>query len=1057
MDAHNHSPGGVLILNLDLIYTHRGLDYDFPLRILSSVSNHPELKCSVVDIVVYKNQGTDTEATNAGDNGLHREFSLLGYCEKFFLRDYSKAGGTRDQLGGAGTPGVTFNCKLRLKLTYTCKHIPLDAAVLFQIGLSIKNNYGRRCTREGGMCYVTMLELFGNLALGKREGDHRCYYALRPICCSAANYKARKWIGSLAVALNSKRMGGQQPVPLESLSPKCQTYVNHYIIPACELHTNETVMGVDGTSLRSFCEVRGARNVDVDVDLLKALFGINLHYPDSQDYKVIFGKSTKNELVTKALEKQNAFLSKATWHANFQRIKNHDRLVFVDLEKTIHMKCPLAPMDACLWQECEPYGLDYYYRDDIMNSLLVSSEYTEGIATTGEGSSVFSLNQRYLKRYLGEIFEKQPRNGDGAQNGTLNVASRLNGAGEDHRSDLDAKMNRWFSNFKNPGRGTRLYLPFYAFLNVPRLTMHGGFWMNALSILIGREEFKDYVAFQTYFFHDTTTPYTRAMYAFKLICLYPQCFEYLSDFSVKSASNINADTGDGDTHRHQPVIKEEVEQFWNCFVSMVADCEDSSLGIYQSYYAFVIKPSRKTLIEQRQCPVLCEMRRVLRHNYLIFLNIEGVHLYRQTNSSKSIIKHRRGSEGCSINAEYYKHTKGINSAHAAVKLIPKLYFERCVNRSMALIGKSPVFTSCCSSPSNSPCGINRKPCLCAYHRYAPDIYNDELDILLGEGTSKLSSGFEKPWCKYKWFAEAMADNSLINDVTKTTIYPKKKGSNFYKASFFGITPYFMCEYGVSTFKYCRPIDDYAKVNDFVKRNYKFLKGVSYVQLCRKDERIMMVPAGEYLDSAPTKVATYKPCDLISFNERESTPEMEKTVLKESPFRMKGKKLEKVRAMVDVMHARTQYAAANPVESTTPLINCPYNMIIDDTLHKLDKNRERMATWTNFMNATFNRASPTLKRRGSYDNVSNSGDIQKGISVDPKRNYISYSLDEYPGGHYNLFVDNYYITDKFLDLIRSTLAKGLENNGASHTRVLTKSALEELSNDMRIWKITFYIK
>jgi len=478
---------------------------------------------------------------------------------------------------------------------------------------------------------------------------------------------------------------------------------------------------------------------------------------------------------------------------------------------------------------------------------------------------------------------------------------------------------------------------------------------------------------------------------------------------------------------------------------MVADCEDSSLGIYQSYLTFVLKPSGKTLLEQTQCPILSEMRRILLHNYVVFLNIEGVHLYKQTNNGQRTKKHDQKGNG-SINLDYYEHTEGINSAHAAVKLLPKLYFERCVNRSMAHLGRVAVFNDACS---------NGKCCTCEYHKYPVDIYNDDLDILLGEGTSKLSTGFEKSWCKYKWFEKAMASSSLINDVTKTTIYPKKRGSNFYKAVFFGITPYFLNDHGVSTFKYCRPIDDCAKVNTYVKRNYKFLKGVSYVQLCHKDERVMILPVGEYhdidqvkKDSCERLMKDFKSCRFIKFNERESTEEMEKIVEKESPYRMKAKKIEKVQPMVDILQNRTNYALLNQMSypPSSEVLNFPYNMIIDDTLHKLDKNKERLDSWVKEMNVKFNKPGAKTARNG-----------RDACNTNLKTSYLSYSSDEYKGGHYNLFVDNYYITDSFLKLIESTLKNGLVDFNHTRVGILTKVVLEELSNDVRIWRITFYLK
>lgn len=993
--------GGYLSLNLDLIYTHRGLPYDFPLRLLISSSNHTCIRSKVTDLMIYRTPGgSKVDESSLSD-------SLVNYCEQLFSTPTTA---TTTSTGDGDQGEVTFRIKVHVGLEYTTKYLPLDAALVFQTGLSIKNQYGRRGTREGGMCYVSILELLGNVGLckgGVQKGG--VYYSLRPLCCSAANYTGSRWIGSLAVAL-----ADEPAIP----ATKSNRYAHTYDNVGCRVHLN-------------------TKSEDSIIPMVQRVFGAKLRYPfevpggQAPRDASILGKVKNQAMIRKSLKTRKSSVQKEEWCINWEKIKNQDRLVYVDLDKTSHMKCPLAPMDACIWQNYEPYGLDYCFQEGeegVHQSLLVSGEYVRDFMQNPDtAAKIYSLNQGYIRSYVGESTSNK------ASMTYDTVNSKFKPLVGDRRTtspNMETESYNWFSKFKSPGEGDRLYLPFYAFLKVPRLETYKGYWLNTLQIMIQREEFKDLTHFTTFFFHPSTSPYVKATYAMKLICLYPQCIEYYTDYSVSQK------WGGG----REKVVKKEVEQFWNSLVSMVADCEDSALGIYQCYRAFVLTPDRKTLFEQGTNGVLFEMRRVLLHNYVIFLNIEGVRLYKQTNSTNrgggNKHKHRKDKE--SVNEAFYRHTLGLDSAHAAIKLIPKLYFERCVNRSMDCLGKTPVFSK----------NHQTEHCTCDYHSYPPDDYNDDLDILLGEGTSKLSTGFDKTLCRYPWFEKMMASNGLINDVTKTTLYPKKSGSTFYKASFFGITPHFLKDHGVSTFKYCRPMDSVARVNDYVRRNYRLLKGVSYTQLCNKDEGIAMLPAGEYwsdFDSVREESGKANGCTQISFKERESTREMEDLVNQECLYRIQPKKVQRPLPISQVLEERVKYIRSNEVQTTSNSMSySPYNMIIDDTLHKLESNRKKLTDWAMKMNRLF------------FSNNNYAPNGGGGGDDDPRSPYLSYTANDYAGGHYNLFIDNYYITDSFLNLLHETLANGLREYTPRGHKILTKVYLEEISNDMRVWRIAFYL-
>ena len=98
-----------------------------------------------------------------------------------------------------GNPIVTVNLDVLLTLKYNSKdpmnpfHLAHNSALCFNLCCSIKNELGRPCWRDGGMCYVHIIELFGNSLLGSDEHtrgneiDTTSYWTMRKIYNSAYN------------------------------------------------------------------------------------------------------------------------------------------------------------------------------------------------------------------------------------------------------------------------------------------------------------------------------------------------------------------------------------------------------------------------------------------------------------------------------------------------------------------------------------------------------------------------------------------------------------------------------------------------------------------------------------------------------------------------------------------------------------------------------------------------------------------------------------------------------------------------------------------------------
>lgn len=454
-------------------------------------------------------------------------------------------------------------------------------------------------------------------------------------------------------------------------------------------------------------------------------------------------------------------------------LKNQKQIMCYDHEESRRMICPYAPTDICITEI-----------RNFENKLTIKG--SESLENIEKYSSLCHIK---FDKILNVLFDDK----------NSNSYKKI-------KSTSDSEVS-----FK--------YLPFFTFLINPTLRIYKSFWLNCLLFQISKKnmtygEYND--KFES--FHE----WRKASEAFQMICSYVHNLEYICDFT--KARNGGKDT--------------PIEHFSNCLYLLCGDCEDLSLGIFLLFESFV-RYSRKTDNDIfLSNSILSKMRDTLSNNYIPFLCIDGVHLGQLTKEKNDDLidnkyfesmnriknEHRLTKNFGDMMRMWKNETQNMDSAHACVKLIPKYYFEECINRAYESFGMKNVF--------RDKIGKTR----IFYNLYKPDNFVKELPILFGEGTNQLicSDKIEEDSIseKYKYiFFDYCYD---ICNLLKSDVYLSENRSTFYKSSLIAITNRFI-NCGVGTFDLSTLFTHYGTI--------KHSRGISHTQLSLKAEDVSFVPYG----------------------------------------------------------------------------------------------------------------------------------------------------------------------------------------------------------------------
>ena len=1020
---------------LQLIYAHLGSPLDYDLRLVACPSSHfePSGK-SDVDIVLSEPlKGLHRTATDNDGNSCRVVEAMMSF--KYSTRCSFDVESERNPSHG---------------------HLHAKSSISFNVCCSINNDYGRHCTRDGGACYVTLLELVKNKLLSARSG--RTAFTFRKVFVSGFNVgKEDRLTGVLGVALgdfdikaltNSGYLGRPEKW---SLCKLVEVESNYRAFLGLLVQRKSNLGNVPTT---------GIEFVPPDT-LLKLLFNVSLEEPQGQTYLGFSNKLTtlfanprrdKDQDNVGAQQRQTFHKEISLACADYEyMLKQQTNLVDVVEKCTKNMKCPWTPMDTCAWEMFSDYDGGYVLR--LQRDSSKSATALVGGSVTKDSTKSFAFPQLALDNSFVQTHVVQMQVLDGED-----IARKI--GGKSNIPNSAKRQSDWQTSLDSAGHfEKRVYLPFFSYLLCHPLAVYKGYWENALRIMTDRMGYtlEEYARlfFQTY--NDSK----RCADAAQMICNYVQAIEYISDYYIPRKRRTRDENGsDG---------RVEIEQFWNCLRSMCGDCDDLTVGHAQVYRAFVVNswnnPKMNAVIEENG--VLKEMRRLLACNYIMFLNIEAVYLPRQKSGGNDDDDDNDGDDGdedteggfykanmachstsCSsgkgvgyggvdyksAKGNYARDTRNMNSAHAALKLLPKKYFERCVNRSCSK-DVVPIF-GVGMAKENSNC--------CFYHQHPPDDYNDHLPVLFLEGTSMLvcCDELDDP-CTNDAFKKVIFSDDILADVTKSPIYAKKGKSSFYKASLFGATLDFLGNHKVATFTFAR------RPESTISSLSKFVRGASHHQLSWKSECVILVPYGhcyegsKHITPLPVEGLSGTACgNGVRFKSPEMSSFMRHLCIAESKKRIRARKIKKP--------GKGQTFGT----SLTSLgLTCtPYDFLTHDTGQTLDESRLVLSTFCNNMNAVYA-----------------GGRLEAVPRKDP----------------FHVFVDNYYVNADFVNrltkLIRSALGNSLATNTTGHywgsdsgwldtlneyctfsskprpcenKYMFTSVHLESFSEDLHIWRITF---
>lgn len=1031
-----------ITLPLRIVYQHYGNLKDYPLRIICTPSAHFTTSGKDCDIIIPK-PGSNAVSSPDIDN-IQLEIT--------------------DSV-------VSINTLINLKYTpdlHGSYHIPPQtASICFNLACSMKNEYGRRCWRNGGTCYFNLIELLGNSKITAKEAHNlggKVIFTTRRLYNSGYNVAIDdKITGCVKMAL-----GPEIPKYNYIQSPYFNKVSPHNTIKWSLLKSNGYFFlstKTTNNNLHSCSSLLTNHQEKEDVDEgeipFKLLFGFELDVSTYRSQKSSSSSSTPLINLTCVSSDQSTTTTTTTLFkkevhkliAEYESmLKKQNQLVIIDDVRTKAMKCPWCPMDSCVWEFFSDYSDPYYvFQNEGSNNDKKASindkymiNHTELIQlpcikghTTTTTTKMNNDDAVEDVGYMSKISNAFKMTTIGCKN-NLSVS----GISNHHKSQsLHGNVN-----LESNVAEKRIYLPFFTYLMAHPLRLFKGYWSQALKIQCERKG-ETYESYKNNIW-PKLTPSEKVSDAFQMILMYVQSIEYISDYyypkKVKRKYNsyssyfgdiFNGDDDDDDdnTANNASEVDDdcriEIEQFWNCLRSLCGDCDDLTLGNSQFYRAFVEDSWSNYKINQiiLSCPILTEMRLLLVSNYIMLMNIDGVYLPRQkasTTTTNSVKPTDHTNRNCSGDTYQYD-TVGLNSAHASLKLIPKLFFERSVNRSCTAGGTSAIFPPYTDSSCTA--------CYCCnYHKYPPNIdFNDDLPVLFGEGTSMLicSEDVKEPANVEHSLRKAMFRDPMVDDVTKSLIYTKEKGvSTFYKASFFGACLDFLKTHRIATFTYARLVG--ADDADGDEGKPHFSRGVSHKQLAMKDERVVLVPYGHdtnnthgsgikkntTIAATAASVPHYDLCDKVQFRGEEISPAMYHLCVNETKKRIKARKIRDPKKHTPLQSLRYE----NDMRICRYTGTSPY-----DTMTSVEESKATMQNWAKQMNQHY---SGGITTRTCHNTI-------------PDKTLVFY-------------VDLFYINQQLLARLSKIIFDSYRptfNGGTVMIRIVPK--LESHSTDIHIWRIT----
>lgn len=962
-----------LAIPLELIFKNYVEPMEWPLRICVSVSGNMQLSDREPDILI-----TDSFSKKVQSSGeLQKTHAVDSDGTKCFCLK-------------------TMVCAKYQKKSTENHSVSKKSAVVVSVFCSTKNELGRRCWRNGGSCHFLLAEL----AVGNNGAELWKPYVLRRIVNNAYNVKSNDRLTGLMGA----RLGEATEELFDKFSKK-PCWKSCFLLSAPS--SKDVDLKFDRTPvLKVKCWKR--QNEPIAVDRTENPLGLFLENDCKQNLltKVVqptekcdarnftfFKELCKTDPLYKFRTPDATFYESNVYESRekYKRLLDYQDKIVLDWDdRSKKMKCPWTPMDVSLSKFMSDYKTERLLLENPLETQFgarffdvasfIGNEQNRSSDFSTEGSTVWSEFDSETVFVTSET--------DYAK-----ISCNYGATTSDKRRDMpncvpDAE-----------------YLPFFAFIMHPPLRASKSFWGDALSIMVERS-LVDEETYACKFFQ--MSPSERAGEAFQMICNYSQCLEYISDFYTTCDKSPNG-----------KIIKRKrcVEQFSNCLRNWGGDCEDLSQGHYQIYTLFV-EGSEKS--EKHDCainshPVLKEMRRVLRHNYVIFLTIEGVFLpkqsYEDAGPEESV--DRSGdrkdfsfAEKCDpklSQKNYLEDTKNLNSAHAAIKLLPKKYFEACVNRSSWGFPNGAIFEKT-EHPTSTDC--------CFYHRYAPDAHNDDLPVLFGEGTSMLvCRNGSKDSLNEKWLRSYLMSDEVLVDRLKTPIYCKNGLSSFYRSTFFGSCNSFLESKKIATFSFAR----LCFVENAKPQKTKiaiFLRGATHKQLSFKDDAVALVPYGNNPSKCGANIdlRPSNSCKSVNFYGKEMNRDLLSLCKMECDNRIPGRKISSAKKRV--------------VVSYLPENGCRYyEPFRDDSEAPGDSNGLR-ARMTKILQSLVPQTGNTHFRKN--------------------------------GGYFHVFFDNAYASEKLCERIAMVLKVGIEDKmqktGKSYGLSFSLK-LEKPSGDLSIWRLT----
>ena len=481
----------------------------------------------------------------------------------------------------------------------------------------------------------------------------------------------------------------------------------------------------------------------------------------------------------------------------------------------------------------------------------------------------------------------------------------------------------------------------------------------------------------------------KAAWGLATVCLYAQSLEYVTDYYY-SASLSSRGSGGGEDQCTRCGSKIEVEQFGVPGRLMCGDCEDTESFHLQMLEAFYECPDFYTIYgkEDKLAHVLHVMRHIMVREYVALTFIEAVNLSKQTatgNSSHSnhtassfydrassgsssrerkVLKKRDysrrvgGSDACISDPSLYHWSfEEADSAHACLKLIPKMYFRRCVARYYG--GKDPFQPNDTKNAS-----LNR------FFHYKPS--GIDMPCLEGEGTSLLFTCDEEDPpnlfrdqtnSKSVNISEIVYWTNGMDEIIKSPIYSDKGFSPFLKGPLWACTNETWFK-NTFTFAFCRKDEESGT----------FRKGVSHEQISYKSESIYVIP---YAETTALPLDEY-PRDPLTVSKEESTwntffglQECSSTMIKVCTELLQNRQtaIDIITVPKDPHHehhvlsfpnvpGRTKEGLPKETNNTLSSIETskgvseskPYNMLKDDAHFNVRIQERLCKLWTSFVNS-----------------------------------------------------------------------------------------------------------